>query len=171
MSRVERELDLARRDVTSSAVLVLDLDHFKRVNDEHGHLAGDEVLRAVGAAVTAEIRDRDVAGRFGGEEFLVFLGGLRGRPPSCVAAARDAAERIRRRVRALEVQVSGDSGSQPLRGLSVSIGVSWCSPGAAALPDLLARADEALYVAKRAGRNRVEVHEGEAEHRSPTSPG
>jgi diguanylate cyclase (GGDEF)-like protein len=124
----------------SIAVLMIDLDHFKRVNDEHGHAAGDAVLRDFGEVLRARLRRGDVAGRYGGEEFVV-VAEVRDR-----TAARALAEEIRARA------ASGASGIVPYR---VSIGVA-LGPDDAAAPDALLRvADERLYEAKRTGRDRV----------------
>ena len=126
------------------AVALLDVDHFKRVNDTHGHAAGDAVLRAFADAVTARLRSSDRVARYGGEEFLLLLPGC-GEP----AAAAQAAERAR-----LVVEGHGwDAVAGGLR-ITVSIGVAVCQPGETAAA-LLQRADAALYRAKAGGRNRV----------------
>ncbi|MEX0906709.1 MAG: GGDEF domain-containing protein [Gemmatimonadota bacterium] len=126
------------------SLLMLDIDHFKAVNDTHGHEAGDEVLRQVARSITACIRDVDTAARLGGEEFVVLM------PETDIPPALEVAERIR--------SVIGET-SIPWRGstlsVHVSIGVSSC-PAAAAHPrELIGTADAALYKAKEAGRNRV----------------
>ncbi|MBX3607475.1 MAG: GGDEF domain-containing protein [Piscinibacter sp.] len=126
------------------AVLLADLDHFKRINDEHGHLVGDEVLRSVAARLTESVREPMCVGRLGGEEFLVVL------PDTDLEAARQAAERIRESVASLELQ----RGATPWK-LTVSLGVAASGPGVGTVSDMLRRADAALYDAKRAGRNRV----------------
>jgi diguanylate cyclase (GGDEF)-like protein len=133
-------------------VLVLDLDHFKTVNDTHGHLAGDQVLSAVAGAVRAEVRERDLVGRFGGEEFVVLLAG----PAAGDAAELEAvAERIRSRVARLRVEIPTPDGPLSVSGLTVSIGVAVSPAEGADLRTLLQVADTALYAAKRAGRNAV----------------
>jgi diguanylate cyclase (GGDEF)-like protein len=138
----EREIARARRAHAPVAALMMDLDHFKRVNDVHGHAAGDAVLAGFADVVRRCVRAEDLTGRYGGEEFCALLPGL---DPG---AALAAAERIRAAVAA-----------QPLGGLpapvTVSIGVAIDVDGEAPLDALLARADEALYQAKHAGRNRV----------------
>ena len=128
-------------------VLMLDLDHFKRVNDTYGHMAGDSVLRAVAEAVTSEIRADDTAGRWGGEEFAVLLPGVD--PADMVVIA----ERIRRRVHALIVQP--DRGTT-IADLTISIGAAHApDPRITGVDDLVRAADAALYAAKTNGRNQV----------------
>jgi diguanylate cyclase (GGDEF)-like protein len=126
------------------ALLVMDLDHFKAVNDTYGHEAGDEVLRNVARLISGCVRDVDTAARIGGEEFVVLL------PETSMDAAADVAERIRAAVAAASIDWKGTV--IPIR---ISIGVSAC-PGAAQHPrDLLGTADAALDTAKEAGRDRV----------------
>ncbi|MFP5020244.1 GGDEF domain-containing protein [Pseudonocardia phyllosphaerae] len=146
--RAEQLLERSRATGRAAAVLILDLDHFKALNDRYGHLAGDDALAAVAEVVRREVREQDHAGRFGGEEFVVALGGLRHGADD----ARDVAERIRAGVAALAV----DSGhtATPLTGLSVSAGIASAHRGST-LDTLLGAADAALYVAKGAGRNQV----------------
>ncbi len=149
----EREVGRGRRLGEPVSVLIADLDHFKRVNDTHGHLAGDAVLRGVAAEFTAELREYDVVGRFGGEEFVVVL------PATGLDRARGVAERLRRRVAALAVEVPGqvDADGRPARvaGVTVSIGLATAPGQAEDLTGLLRCADAALYAAKAAGRNRI----------------
>ena len=128
----------------SLSVLFIDIDHFKRVNDTHGHACGDECLRAVAAALRTCLRPDDVFGRYGGEEFLVLL------PGQDAAAARVVAERLREAVEGREVPWQG----QALR-LTVSIGLASRRDGDTEPLGLLERADKALYRAKNEGRNRV----------------
>jgi diguanylate cyclase (GGDEF)-like protein len=126
------------------ALLVADVDHFKAVNDTHGHEAGDEVLRALAEALRRALRDVDTVARFGGEEFVMLL------PETGLRAASEVAERVRASVEALSVEWRGTR--IPVR---VSVGVSAC-PECAADPDELVRSgDAALYQAKGQGRNRV----------------
>lgn len=153
--RVLRRFEQAERIPGSATVLVLDLDHFKLVNDRHGHLVGDQVLAAVAAAVRAEVRDDDIVGRFGGEEFVVLLSGGDGEPGS--GGAEAAAQRIRHRVAALEVPVSGPYGPLVVDELSVSIGGATCPEDGTGLAELIEVADTAMYAAKRAGRNTVRM--------------
>ena len=142
--RLREELERARRSGDALSVMLLDLDHFKRVNDEHGHAAGDAVLSAFAEVVRSCVRSVDVLVRRGGEEFVLLL------PATGFRAARTVAERIRRRL--------ADHTMQPRAGVqltqTVSIGVaSWDrEESAEALEE---RADRAMYEAKRRGRNRV----------------
>ena len=143
-------------------VLVLDLDHFKRVNDTFGHLAGDQVLQEIATALRHEVRDRDLVGRFGGEEFVVLLGAL---PGAGGAELEAVAERIRRRVESLRVEIPTPDGPMTVSGLTVSIGGAVHSPSGDDLRSLLHIADTALYSAKRAGRNIVRM--GLSPHTGP----
>jgi diguanylate cyclase (GGDEF)-like protein len=144
-----KELARARRQRHGLAVLMVDLDNFKAVNDAHGHLAGDEVLRAVAATLSAEVRAYDAVGRFGGEEFVVLLSGVD------TASATSAAERLRARIRALDVGVGGASGKTRITGLTASVGCVASPTAAGSVDELVGAADSALYEAKRAGRDRV----------------
>jgi len=144
--RLQAECAFAARHGTDLAVLLFDLDHFKQINDQHGHLAGDEVLRRVAEVVSGQIRREDVFARYGGEEFVLLV---RNVP---VRSALSLAQRLRARIEAMEVAFEGVA----LR-ITVSIGVASlqsCVPPVTPAR-LLARADEALYHAKESGRNRV----------------
>ncbi|WP_086864446.1 sensor domain-containing diguanylate cyclase [Amycolatopsis lexingtonensis] len=144
----ERTLAAAARQHSTFGLLMLDLDHFKQVNDTYGHLAGDAVLRAVAQAIISAVRGRgDAVGRFGGEEFVVLLPGIS--EPDIGAVA----ERIRRAVSALTVPV----GQLSITGQSVSIGSAVYPQAGTSLQRLLDAADTALYHAKATGRNKV-VH-------------
>jgi diguanylate cyclase (GGDEF)-like protein len=124
--------------------MMIDLDHFKRINDSHGHQVGDAVLRAVGRVVTDAVRDRDVVMRYGSEEFLAVVTG------ADESTMRAVAERVSDRIRALAVP-DGAGGSVPL---TTSVGTAvWCAGDSA--ESLIGRADRALYAAKAAGRDRV----------------
>jgi diguanylate cyclase (GGDEF)-like protein len=153
-TRAERELRRAERRSGPRAVLVIDLDHFKDVNDTHGHLAGDRVLAAVADTLRAEVRDRDLVGRFGGEEFVVLLGAL-GDPGTGSGEMQVVAERIRVRISELRVEMPTADGPLTVAGLSASVGCSLYPDDGHDLRELLQVADTALYAAKRAGRNRV----------------
>lgn len=144
-----RELVRAERESASFGVLMVDLDHFKRVNDTFGHLAGDEVLRAVAQMLESEIREYDSAGRFGGEEFAVLI------PDSAAPDVVSIAERLRRRVTELEIIAPTDAGSRTIAGLSASIGVAVYPNSGTTLEQLLLTADSAVYTAKSNGRNQV----------------
>jgi len=131
------------------ALLFLDLDHFKQVNDTHGHRAGDRCLRAMIQPIATELRQGDALGRYGGEEFLVVL------PGATAANAVVIAERIRARVQEMPILVSG------MRiGVTVSIGIAALDDAVSAPDDLIERADAALYGSKAGGRNRVTTHPG-----------
>ncbi|OLM28665.1 hypothetical protein Ae717Ps2_6261 [Pseudonocardia sp. Ae717_Ps2] len=158
-SRAQRGLAGAERDGAAAGVLILDLDYFKEVNDRYGHLVGDAVLQAVADVITSEVRDDDVAGRFGGEEFVIALSPVRPGDDGGEAAVREVGERIRRRVETLQVQVSA-APTLVIEELSVSIGAALYPATADELDTLLSIADEALYAAKRAGRNQVQVRNG-----------
>jgi diguanylate cyclase (GGDEF)-like protein len=146
-----RALTLAGR-TSSAAILVIDLDHFKDVNDVHGHLVGDAALFQVGLSIKQELRQADIVGRFGGEEFVVML------PDLGVEAATQIAERVRSRIATIllsDLQGVHADGGDCRHALSASIGVSMFPDHAADLGGLLQAADTALYVAKHAGRNRI----------------
>lgn len=143
LARLEQECAAARRRGAALACLAVDLDHFKRVNDEHGHEAGDAVLARVAQAMRAAVRLHDCVCRLGGEEFLVIL------PDASPGDARVLAERLRRAVEELIHRT--DAGAA--LALSVSVGVAAQESGGCAPQALLRRADEALLHAKRAGRN------------------
>lgn len=146
--RLADEIERARRFPDQQLALVmLDIDDFKAVNDRLGHIAGDEVLRAVAAAMRADRRETDLAARYGGEELALIL------PGADMDGAARAAERIRRAVEELELPLEGEDGG-PLR-VTVSGGVAVLGHGAEDRAQLVAAADEALYEAKRIGKNRV----------------
>lgn len=141
----QRELDRAQRQGSATTVLLLDLDHFKRVNDTWGHPAGDAVLRAVASLATATVRSTDLVGRLGGEEFIVLL------PNTSAEAGRRLAEKLRARLENAPVRWE-----QTTIAVTVSIGLA--STTAADKRDfdtLYTEADKALYLAKQRGRNRV----------------
>jgi len=145
VNRLMAEVDRARRYESVVTILMIDLDHFKGVNDTYGHLAGDQVLRDVAQLLQHEVRSVDIVARYGGEEFIVVL------PETSTEGAVTFAERIRERIEARMFESTGHS-----LLLTTSIGVaSFPSPRVASMEDLVARADEALYRAKADGRNRV----------------
>lgn len=135
----------ARRDEGSLAVLLLDIDHFKRVNDRCGHLVGDRVLAAVAAALGGQLRDYDLLGRFGGEEFIVTL------PDADMIEACRVAERLRTTIAGLTVPADDGTAVR----VTISIGVAMFRSHGDGLTDLLAAADVAVYRAKRSGRDQV----------------
>ena len=148
-TRVAAELVRNARSREPFAVLMVDLDRFKKVNDTYGHVAGDAVLRTVAMTITGQLRAYDSVGRWGGEEFVVLLPQIPGDD------ARDVAERIRVAVGALTVTVTVSESTHVITDLSASVGVA-CFPDAATTVDGLVHvADERMYQAKRAGRNTV----------------
>ncbi|MDV6374887.1 GGDEF domain-containing response regulator [Deinococcus arenicola] len=149
LARLQETLQFAARHMFPTSVLVLDLDHFKVINDTYGHLAGDHVLAALGICVQQQLRRSDVAGRYGGEELVVLL------PHTPAADALIIAERLRVAIEQLQLQWNGQE-----INVTVSIGTA-TSPHLEVqtaedlVVDIFTRADEALYTAKRQGRNRV----------------
>jgi diguanylate cyclase (GGDEF)-like protein len=149
------EVARAVRTRSPLALILIDVDHFKLVNDLHGHLAGDKALRAIAHVFRLFLRDYDLAGRFGGEEFAVLL------PQTSAADARHIAERVRLHIAETPIRVSDDPAAVPVR-ITVSMGVAalgqtWGRTTGSQLTDLLAGADRALYQAKNAGRNHVSM--------------
>ena len=142
-----REVERASASEDPLAILMIDVDHFKMVNDRYGHLAGDDVLAAVARSIAQAVRPRDLVGRLGGEEFGAILSGL------TLLEAERAADRLR--VQVSEVRVRADSGDWIT--VTVSVGVSELSVTGGNLHRLLDAADTALYAAKAAGRNCVRV--------------
>lgn len=140
-----QELNHGGRWHREFSVILIDIDYFKQVNDEHGHLVGDDVLRRIGHTLRAGIRPSDIVGRFGGEEFVILL------RESGLGAAEEVAERLRVDIAAL--------GNLPREiTLTASFGVAARAPHET-VSELLSRADEALYRSKREGRNQVRVHD------------
>ncbi|MFI6478978.1 GGDEF domain-containing protein [Nonomuraea sp. NPDC050663] len=140
----DTEIVRARRTGETLALLIIDIDHFKRVNDSYGHLVGDQVLAGVAATLRTQLRDYDVVGRFGGEEFVVLL------PRADVAEARRVAERLRSRVGRMAI-----AADDALITVTISAGVAVMSLHGDDLIELLAAADLALYRAKELGRDRI----------------
>jgi ATP-binding cassette ChvD family protein len=149
----DEQVTRALRSGTPLALLLLDVDHFKRVNDGHGHLTGDEVLRALAAELRQQVRESDLVGRFGGEEFTVLL------PGTDTDAACRIAERLRSRAGLLSV--STGPRTEARISVTVSIGVAMLGRHGSDLFELLTAADLALYQAKGAGRNQVRLYSPE----------
>jgi two-component system chemotaxis response regulator CheY len=144
------ELNRLRRGTGAASLILLDLDHFKTINDTHGHAAGDEALRQVARLLEQQLRSYDQVGRWGGEEFLVLL------PDASLEEACRVAERLRAGLAGLLISLDGSA----LVQVSASLGVATLTAERAqsvALEQLLDEADRALYCAKRDGRNRVSV--------------
>jgi diguanylate cyclase (GGDEF)-like protein len=145
--QVAQELERARRFHHPLSLLMVDIDHFKRINDTYGHEVGDQAIIQTATLLTANLRAVDMVARFGGEEFVLLM------PETPVAVAMHAAERLREQASKLRVKAEDGSDVE----LTISIGVAAAEPYAA--PDtpssLLVRSDKALYRAKKEGRNRV----------------
>ncbi|WP_219095359.1 GGDEF domain-containing protein [Pseudomonas sp. UMAB-40] len=140
---LQREIEMSRRHLMPLSLLMLDIDHFKNVNDNFGHSAGDDVLKGVAASIKNQLRNVDMVFRFGGEEFLILLSN------TSREAAAMVGERLRFAAQAQNYKADGN-----MIELTVSLGCSTLLPGESA-DSLLRRADSALYVAKREGRNRL----------------
>jgi diguanylate cyclase (GGDEF)-like protein len=147
--RLEEEMGKALRYGLPLAALLLDLDHFKAINDEHGHAVGDQVLRALGNLMLDAVRKADIVTRYGGEEILVLA------PHTSLAEGRLLAERLRAGVASKPLVAGSETkDGRPLHA-TVSIGVAALGPEVKDAATLLKAADDALYRAKREGRNRV----------------
>lgn len=150
MEKIDSEMNRALRHGSPMSLLMIDLDHFKQVNDSFGHIVGDQVLKTVGQVLKDSCRVYDVPGRYGGEEFCIIL------PETQLGNTRQVAERIRSRLAATELSVGKESIT-----VTASIGVagmdSVANEGVVSATALIERADRALYSAKHHGRNRVEL--------------
>jgi diguanylate cyclase (GGDEF)-like protein len=142
--QAEREFQRARRYRRPLCAIMLDIDHFKRVNDTYGHAAGDQVLRAVAMRCRKSLREVDILGRYGGEEFVALV------PENDLPGTREAAERLRQHVAETPI----DTSCGPV-AVTISLGVAVCAENCPELAALIAQADQALYAAKNAGRNQV----------------
>lgn len=144
---LEQLLHQSRRYEFPIATIMLDIDHFKPVNDTYGHQTGDKVLETISQALTESVREADVVGRYGGEEFIIIM------PHADAAAAREYGERLLQRIREISIPNSKNT------RLSASIGISVFHPlgQTASAPQIIQRADEALYRSKRDGRDRLTV--------------
>jgi len=167
-SEATAEISRAARTHAPLSVALIDIDHFKLVNDTHGHLVGDVVLRAVTDAIGEHLRSYDLAGRFGGEEFVVLL------PQAGQADAVHIAERLRTYVAAMAIPIrdvaDGQDGEVPHVRLTISIGVAALDDTHRELGQLMAAADSALYLAKQSGRNRTRVLPAAAASPAPDVP-
>ena len=143
LTQLAGAVSAARRHERPLTIAIVDIDHFKSVNDSHGHAAGDRVLAAVAGSLREQLRAEDQLGRLGGEEFLALL------PDAGASAAAAAAEKLRAEVAALRVEHDG-------LDMGVTISIGWAAWEGESAEELMRRADEALYDAKRSGRDRVE---------------
>jgi diguanylate cyclase (GGDEF)-like protein len=145
-SLAQAELARSQRYMRPLTLMMLDIDHFKKVNDTYGHATGDRVLQALATVCLATKRDADIAARLGGEEFALLL------PETTAGAAAQFAERLRQQIRDCAPVVEGEK-----LPITVSIGIAASSQTTAGVQPLLSNSDQALYEAKRGGRNRVVV--------------
>jgi diguanylate cyclase (GGDEF)-like protein len=150
LEKIDSEINRALRHGSPMSLLMLDVDHFKRINDTWGHGAGDEVLKAIGKLLKESCRVYDVPGRYGGEEFCILL------PETVPGNTTVVAERIRQRLESTRMACGGDAvtvtASIGIAGMETPSGGDVLSPAA-----LIERADRALYIAKNRGRNRIEM--------------
>ncbi|MGZ3534335.1 MAG: diguanylate cyclase [Thermodesulfobacteriota bacterium] len=147
VEQLTREVERHRRYSTPLSLLMIDIDYFKHYNDANGHLAGDQVLRAIAHLIGRGVRQTDIVARYGGEEFAAILTST-GRK-----GAFEIAERVRRNVADTRFP---NASAQPDKSLTISVGVATASSSISTLTDLIREADHALYRAKKAGRNRTE---------------
>ena len=147
--RLHEEAAVARRYGRPLSVMLLDIDHFKRINDGYGHQIGDHVLSALVEAVAGVLRESDIFARYGGEEFMVIA------PHTPQLRATDLAERLRKCIEAHEFKLTNERGEDLDIRLTVSIGVASFSDEIADMDKLVHAADENMYRAKHEGRNRV----------------
>jgi diguanylate cyclase (GGDEF)-like protein len=145
----EAELEVSRsvRIRSPLAIAVVDVDHFKAINDQHGHLSGDAVLALTAATMAALLRDYDIVGRFGGDEFAICL------PHTNAQEARQVTERLRDKISQISTHSPGEAPVQ----ITISIGVASLESSSRSLDELIAAADAALYQAKKSGRNCVRI--------------
>jgi diguanylate cyclase (GGDEF)-like protein len=151
LETLDGELRRTRRSRQPLSILMFDIDRFKTINDELGHLRGDDLLRAVGAQLTRVLRSTDVRCRYGGDEFLIIL------PDTPLLGAQQVAESVRREMATLAMVLDGKT-----IPVTVSVGVATAGPGDLVVTALIQRADDALYQAKRAGRDRCSVADAPA---------
>ena len=148
VQRLDQELSRNQRTGRSLAMVLLDIDNFKDINDNHGHYVGDMILRSFAHSMVRELRQHDLLARYGGEEFVLLL------PDTLPGDARNAIDKLARRIRKEPL----DAGDVCIALPSFSAGIACLLPGETATA-LINRADQALYRAKRLGRNRVETDE------------
>lgn len=146
-NRLLQEFQRFDRYQLPASLIMLDIDHFKRINDTYGHTVGDDVIRMVSRSICLQLRDADIAGRYGGEEFGIILTGTK------AEGAAHFAEQLRMNIEKLPMILA----NQPVQ-LTISLGVCELNNSTASYREWLERADQALYQAKQNGRNRIEVH-------------
>jgi diguanylate cyclase (GGDEF)-like protein len=144
--RLGEEIHKAEGGKQPLSVFIFDIDHFKKYNDTHGHLAGDDLLRMLGKIVRQEVREDDTAARYGGEEFVIIL------PNTAKDNAVVIAEKIRK---VIETSPFPNGHTQPLGKVTISGGVATLGQDGGTTNDLLRASDQALYLAKEQGRNRI----------------
>lgn len=149
--RLEEEVARSKRYSLDLSILMLDIDHFKQVNDMYGHQAGDVILSTLCSLVKAALRELDVVARYGGEEFLVIC------TNTAIDGATLVAERLRQLVESHQVELPDSSGGSQTIQISISIGAAGLSASVDSKDKLVQAADQALYRAKEEGRNRVIV--------------
>ncbi|MFD2756571.1 GGDEF domain-containing protein [Comamonas terrae] len=149
-SVVEREMDRVARSGESALMLMLDIDHFKQINDEHGHIAGDRVLQSVAQTLSQGIRPMDTLARYGGEEFAIVL-------PMCAAAfGQSVAERLRESIESTPIVISPGLSLQVTVSIGGAFALQWIRSTSALWTE---RADRQLYLAKSSGRNCIQIEE------------
>jgi diguanylate cyclase (GGDEF)-like protein len=149
-ARIAEEIERSRRYGTPFSVIMLDVDDFKKLNDSHGHLVGDRVLRAIANVIKAQVRGVDTAARYGGEEMSMIL------PRTDMVGAYNLAERIREAI--AEMRITTDDDPPQALGVTASLGIAAFPESKAQTgEDLVRKADRALYRAKKTGKNRVEL--------------
>jgi diguanylate cyclase (GGDEF)-like protein len=149
--RLSEEFQKSKRYNLPLTILLIDIDHFKRINDSFGHLVGDRVLHFWGDLILGIVRATDLVARYGGEEILVIA------PSTSLSAAEILAERIRTTIESHELILSSEPHIRQSIRITVSIGVAGVNPKVENVENLLKKADEALYLAKHEGRNRVVI--------------
>ncbi|MBN2498643.1 MAG: diguanylate cyclase [Deltaproteobacteria bacterium] len=158
LARLEDELARAKRYGQPICLLMIDIDHFKRVNDSWGHPAGDRVLQSMAARLRGALRSSDLLSRYGGEEMVALL----------PEQGREQGRLVAEKLRAVVADEPFDLGEGNLQTVTISLGVAAFPADASGGPDLVARADQALYAAKQAGRNRVELASGTSSQSDPS---
>ena len=148
MAHLERLIDMSGEANKQFAIITFDIDHFKKVNDTYGHAAGDDVLREFASRISVSMRNFDLMGRIGGEEFIAVL------PDTALDTAQMVAERFRVAIADRPFPISVPGG--PIQ-VTTSLGITIAGASGDTVAELLRRGDDALYAAKRNGRNRVEI--------------